>query len=173
VVAISLLPFVPIKAANTSIIAQSRRTAVGLSKMEEQTLLMLCWRAFSRDGSDVDASIFGLRGSEYFGYVPQRTCHLLIIKLTRPKMVDTALTLISRMGQQACDYSCYLSKQPIQLLWEDLTIQLFVWRKCMHKVRLHSFDAQLNDKLIVSGCSTNECMNAYSCYWQPINRFYV
>ena len=76
VVAISSLPFVHIMAANTSVIAWCSRKAVWLSKMQEQQLLTLHWHSFLSDSSDVDASIFGLQGSQYFDYVSQQPCLL-------------------------------------------------------------------------------------------------
>jgi len=44
--------------------------------MEEQNLLMLRCRSVLEDSSDVDVSIFGLKGGQYFGYVSQRPCLL-------------------------------------------------------------------------------------------------
>ena len=57
----------------------------------------------------------------------------LIIGLTRPKIVNTSLMIISRIGQQACPYAFCLYKLQIQSLWKDVTMQLFVCRKCKFK----------------------------------------
>jgi len=76
--------------------------------MQEQKSLTLHWRSFLGDSSDVEASIFGVKGGHYFDYVWQQPCLLLSIRLTRQKFGDTSFVLMSRMGQQACLYPFYL-----------------------------------------------------------------
>jgi len=139
----------------------------------EQKLLTLHWRSFSGDRSDVDASIFGFKGCQYFDYVSQRPCPLLIIRLTRPKIIDAALTRISRMGQRLCHYPLYPEKPPLQSLWKDVTMQRFVYPNSKTKNCWCSVDAKLNNILNVCGCSTIVFKNAYSRYCQPINCFHV
>jgi len=172
-VVILSLPVLPIKAANTSIIAEYHCTAVWVSMMQEQKSLTLRLRSSLEYSSNVDASIFALKGAQYFDYVSQRRCLFLIIRLARPKLVDALLPLISRMGQRVCHYPVCRENPPIQSLSEDVTMQPFVCRRCKIKNCWHSVDAQLNDILTVSGCSTVVCIYVYSRYWQPINRFYV
>jgi len=76
VLVISSLQFLRMKAAKTSIIAWYRRTAVWLSMKQVQKMLTLRWRSFLRDSSDVNASIFGLKGGKYFDYMSQQPCLL-------------------------------------------------------------------------------------------------
>jgi len=89
-----LQEFLPIKAANTSIIAWYRRTAVWLSKMQEQKSLTLHLLSSLGDGSDVDTSVFGPKGGQYFDYVSQQPCRCLIMRLPTQKIIDGSLTLI-------------------------------------------------------------------------------
>jgi len=58
-----------------------------------------------------------------------------IITLSRPKIVDASLMLISMIGQRVCRYPLCLSNLPIQSLWKDVAMQLFVCRKCKTKDR--------------------------------------
>jgi len=69
---------------------------------------MLRWLSFLADSSDVVASICGLKEGQYFDYVSQRPSLFWIIRLTRSKIIDALLTLISGMGQWVCYYHLYL-----------------------------------------------------------------
>jgi len=57
----------------------------------------------------------------------------LIMRLTRPEIVEVSLTLISRIGQWVCQYPFCLYKPPIQSVWKDVTMAAFVCRKCKSK----------------------------------------
>jgi len=160
-------------AANTSDIAQCSRKAVWSSKMQEQKSLMLHWRLFLRECSDVEASMFGLTAGQWSDYVSQWPCLLMNYQTHKTKnrwrIVDPHF--------HDCSSSVSQSFSPIEttnpITWKDLTMEPFVWQKCETKNCWHSVDAQLNDILTVSGCPTTVCENEYSRDWQPINRFYV
>jgi len=76
--------------------------------MQQQKLLTLRWRSFLGDSSDLDASIFALKGGQYFVCVSQQPSLFLIIRLTGPKIDEASLMLISRIGQRACLYPFYV-----------------------------------------------------------------
>jgi len=151
-----MLMFLPIKAANTSVMPNSKQIAIRLLYLQDKKPCTLRWRSFSGGGSEIVAAIFthkggqyfdyrlmsshscwiiqdastksvgptltlilgdscnvgasdfGLKGGGYFDYVSQRPCLFLIIRLTRSKIFDASLTLISRMGQWVCRYLFYL-----------------------------------------------------------------
>ena len=67
-VATSTLTVVPTKEANTSIMGKSRRTGLGLSKMQHPQLLTLCWRSFSEWRCDYVAFCFANKGCQYVDY---------------------------------------------------------------------------------------------------------
>jgi len=98
----------PIEAADTMIIGWWDCIALWLSKMEDQKLFMLFGYSFLGDSSNVVATMFGLEGGQYFDYVSQQPSLFLIIRLTRPRIVDASMTLVSRMGQRVCHYHFYL-----------------------------------------------------------------
>jgi len=53
--------------------------------MQEQTCLTLRWHSVLEDSSDVDASIFGLEGGQYFDYVLQQPCLLFEYQTQKTK----------------------------------------------------------------------------------------
>ena len=172
-VVISSISFLPIKAANTSVIAYSCCSAHWLSWMREQTLLMLRWHQLWGDSSDVIATIFGYKGSQYYDYLSQAAGLFLTIGHTRPKIIDTSLTFISRIGQWAFHFPFYLWIWLIQSLWKNGTMQPFDCQGCKTKNHWCFIDAHINDILTLIGWSTIVCQNVYSRYSQPPYTFYV
>ena len=140
--------------------------------MQEQQSLTLHWCSFVKDSSNVVTSVFGCKGGQYFDHVSQRPSLLLNIRLTRPKIIDASLMLISRSGQQWSHLPYYLYKRPIQWLWMDVTMLPFDCWKCRTKNHWRSDDAHLNDILTVIGCYTIVSKKAWSRYWQPMICFY-
>jgi len=61
--------------------------------MPEHKSLTLRWHLFERDSSDVDVSIFGLEGGQYFDYVLQQPCVLFDYQTHKAKnpwrIIDT------------------------------------------------------------------------------------
>jgi len=141
--------------------------------MQEQTSLKLNWRSFSGHNCDVVASIVGCKGGQYFDYVPHRPSRFVIIRLTRPNIVYSLLTLSSWMGQRACHFAFYPQKRPIQSHWKDVTMQPYRSWRCKTWNRWCSVDTHLNYILTVIGWSPIVCQNGCSHYWQPIYRFCV
>jgi len=121
-VVISSLAFLPTKPANTMFMGSCRCTAIRFSKMQDQKLLMLSWRSFVEGGSDIVTSIFTHKGRQYFDYGLMPLHSTFIIQETRPEIVDAPLTLMSRMGQQACRFPFFLIKMP-----DNFTLEWCNW----------------------------------------------
>jgi hypothetical protein len=100
--------------ANASMIAEYCHTMVWLSRMQEQKLLRHHWRLIVGDISDVVTSIFGCKGGQCNNYVLQRPHLFLSIRLTRPKIIDISLMLISRVVQPVWNFPFCLLKRPIE-----------------------------------------------------------
>ena len=102
----------------------------------------------------------------------------VIITDARPKIVDASLTLIFRMGQEACRMRFYQLRWPLLPLWMDAIMQLC---DCgMGKTVNHwrSIDAHLRailgDMLTVIGCATivRKMYKVYSGSQYSISMYY-
>jgi hypothetical protein len=60
--------------------------------------------------------IFAHKGGQYCHYGLMLSRSLVIIQDARPEMGDAPLTLISRMGQQACRLLFHIDSRPITRL---------------------------------------------------------
>lgn len=101
-VAILSLAFCTIKVANAWIIREYRCRALWLSNIQDQKSFMLHWRSLLEDSTNGDSSIFTYQRSQYYDYVSQPPTILITVRLTKLKVFDNQLTLISRAGQWAC-----------------------------------------------------------------------
>jgi len=68
VVVISPVAFLPLKAADSTIMGQSCRIAVWLSKMQAEKSLTLHWRSLLGGSSDNFTGIVAYKGGQYYDY---------------------------------------------------------------------------------------------------------
>ena len=94
--------FLPTKYGNTSIMCNHYRIGFLLPDIQDQELLTLRWRSFSRWDKDRLAYFFVYKGCQCCCYVSPLQNYFLITTLTRPKIIDVLLTVIFKMGQGAC-----------------------------------------------------------------------
>jgi len=87
--------------------------------------------------------------------------------------IDVALTVIFRMWQRAYYLPILLLRQPIHLLWKDVTMPPIDCRTCKTINRWHSIDAHFNhiETAFVHPIIVRN--HSYTPYWHPILRFYV
>jgi len=133
------LAFLPKKAANIVIMGVCCCTALGLSRMQDQTLLMLRWRSFLRGGSHIITGLCAHKGGQYCDYGLTLSHSPVIIEHARPEIRDTPLTLIAKMGQRTCRLPLYIDSRPITPLFIDVTKQPFDCRQDQTEI----FDAPL------------------------------
>jgi len=113
--------------------------------LQSEKSLPLCWNSFWGDSSDVIASVFPHEGGPYFHYVSQRPSLLWITWLTRPKIIDVLLTLIFRMGQEACRFLFWLYRRPMPHFWMSATNRHSDFPRCQTNKRWRSIDAHFQD----------------------------
>jgi len=83
----------------------------------DQKSLTLHWRWFSAWGFYRVTFSFAYKGCEYIVYGLQHGNWVRNNLLTRPNIVDTALTLIFSIGLLPCEFLFCLSGLPIRWLW--------------------------------------------------------
>jgi len=66
---------------------------------------------------------FAHKGGQYSHYGLMLLRSLVIIRDATQQICDAQLTVISLMGQRACDPSFYIQSRPITSLWIDVTMQ--------------------------------------------------
>jgi len=76
--------------------------ADSITKMQHQKSLTLRWRSFSGWGSGSVAIVSATKGSQYFIYGCSQPIATEVTQDGKPKIFDTRLTLIFRMGQWSC-----------------------------------------------------------------------
>jgi len=100
------LPVLSMKAAYLSFMNVCNQSPCWLTMMQGQTLLTLHWCSFSECGRERVAFSFGFICGLYHIYECLYPISTQITQDARPKIVDTPLTLISRVEQWAC-LSCF------------------------------------------------------------------
>jgi len=78
---------------------------------------MLCWRSFSGWGREHDAIFCELEGSQYLVYEWLQPFATEVTQDAQPKIVDSPLTLIFRMGQWPCGLLFCQKRLPVCWLW--------------------------------------------------------
>ena len=91
--------YLPIKASNSWYIDVCDHSPVGLPKVQEQKLLTLCWRSFSEWGRECVTFSFAYKCSLYLIYKHLHPIATQITQDARPKIIDSPLTLVLRIGQ--------------------------------------------------------------------------
>ena len=86
----------PVQVADQLIMGQRLSVAIRLSKMQDQTFLMLCWYSVLEGGSDNVRSIFGHKGGRYIDYRSMSMPSASSVHDARQEIVDATLTLIFR-----------------------------------------------------------------------------
>jgi len=83
-------------AADALIMGQRRYTALSVSRMQDQKLLMHHWRSFLGGVRDIVTSIFADKGGRWVDYELTPFCSPQIVQDAIPKIVDVPLMLIFR-----------------------------------------------------------------------------
>jgi len=116
-----------------------------LTIMEGQQSLTLHWRSFSWSGREHFTISFAYKGCQDFVYDYVQPITPRITQDTRPRIVDTPLTLIFMMGQGAFWFPFHLYRQPILRLWQFATYRPPDYPGYMTKNCWHSIDAHFQD----------------------------
>jgi len=90
---------------STLVMDSSDRVTFQLQYIHDQKLLTLHWCSFSVWGRERDAIVFDLKGSQYPVYEWLQPIATKVIQDAQPKIVDTPLALIFRMGSDHVVYS--------------------------------------------------------------------
>jgi len=87
--------------------------------------------------------------------------------------IDVALKFIFRMWQWSYHLPIMLLRQPIRLLWKDVTMPPIDCRMCKTVNRWHSIDAHFNhiETAFVHPIIVRN--HSYTPYWHPVLRLYV
>jgi hypothetical protein len=110
---------------------------------------MLHWWSFLEHSSKIVSNIIAHHGGQWCNYGLLPLDSPVTIQDARPKIYDTTLTLMSRMGHGACRLPCSLQRWPMLPLCKDGTMQLF---DCWMGKTVNcwcSIDAYLRDILTV------------------------
>jgi len=95
------LSFLRIKVVNAVVMYKHYKITSRLPDQQDLTSFPICWRSFSRWGREHVAILFAYKGWQHFHYVNSLPNLIFITRLTWPKIVDSLLTLIFKMGQGA------------------------------------------------------------------------
>jgi len=125
------------------IMSVCRCTALELSMMWDQKLLMFCRRSILEGCSDIGTGIFAQKGGQYYDYECMPLHGSRIIHDARPKIVDTPLTLIFRRWLRYCHQHFCLERRPIVWLWEYAVAWPLNYPWCETKNCWRSVDAPL------------------------------
>jgi len=96
------LEYLPMKKADRFIMHHSDQVSYLFPDLQDQTLLMLCWRSFSEWVREHVTFSFAYKGGCYLNYEYLQPIATQIAYYARPKIVDAPLTLIFTIGQGAC-----------------------------------------------------------------------
>ena len=96
--------FLAIKAVNSCVKSSFISAKRWLPNMQDQILLTLHWRSVSWWGNVCVMHCFKWKGCHDIIYELLPHCNTYITQDPTPKIVDTPLTLIFKMGQGACQY---------------------------------------------------------------------
>jgi len=116
-------------AANSSWIEVCNHAPLSLPKLRDLKSLSLIWRWFSRWGRERVTSAFAYTGGQCICYDHLHPMPTLIIQDARPRIVDTPLTLISRMGQGAFVYIFWAQRRPVHQKKKHTTTKCQSFRK--------------------------------------------
>ena len=105
--------YLPIKAANSRYIDVCDHWPFRLPKMQDQQSLTLRWRSLSEWGRECVAFSFAYKGSLSLIYERLHPIATQIAQEVRPKIIDSPLTLIFRMGQGVFLTGFWLWRRPI------------------------------------------------------------
>jgi len=119
--------------------------ALYITIMEGQQSLTLRWRSFSWWGREHSTFSLAYKGSQYFVYDYGQPIAHKITQDTWPRIVNTPLALIFRMGQGSCYYLFCLYDQPILRLWLRATYRPADYPRYMTKNGWRSIDAHYHD----------------------------
>ena len=140
------LSILSIKDGKTSIMCDHNQIVFLLRNLQDWKLLMLHGVWFSRRDTERLTFYFAFKCCQYCCYVEPIQNYFIMTRITRPKIVDTLLTVISKMGQGACCFVFYLSTVATLPLCELHAKSHFYYRTNMTKQRWHSVDAHFRDE---------------------------
>jgi len=163
----------PRKAADCLIMSECRRITFRLSRMQSQTSLMHHWLSFLGSGDECVICLFSYHANQciYFGRRSQ--CSPLNVEYIRLNIIDALMTLILRMGQRAHHLLFQLQRQPIHLLWRDVTMKPLDCWMCKTKNRWRTVDTHIKHIEIAFVCSIFVCNWSHTHYWHPVLRFWI
>ena len=134
-----------------------------LRNMQDQILLTLGWCSVSWWGNLCVLQCFKWNGSHDTVYEFWPHCDTLITQDPTAKIIDTQLTLIFRMGQEACRYYFYLEWQPLPRLWMAATYHHLGYPICTAKNRWCSVDAHFQNGAVIVFCTF--CQERLPVWW--------
>ena len=134
----------PRKAANMLVIDCTNHVTIQLPYLQIQKLLTLHWHSFSGWGREHDAIIFGMEGSQYLVSEWLQPFATEVTQDTQPKINDTQLTHIFRMGQWPYGFLYCQERLPVWWLWIAPTMSRFNYPTYKTKNCWRSIDAHFN-----------------------------
>jgi len=105
-----------IMGANSSFIGVCNQEPFSLPEMQDQKSLTLRWRSFSSWGREHVACSFAYQGCQYCIYVYSLPSCVYITRLAGPKIIDSPLTHMFKIGQGAFCIIFSLYRMPTLLL---------------------------------------------------------
>ena len=103
--------------------------------------MTLRWRSFSGRGREHDGMIYNLKGRQYLVYEWLQPFATEVTQNAQPKIVDSRLTLIFRMGQWPYGLLFCQERLPVCWLWIAQTTSPFNYPTYKTKICWHSVDA--------------------------------
>jgi len=135
------LAYLPREAANSTLIEVCNHAPLRLRKMRDLKSLTLSSRWFARWGRVRVASSSAYKRGQYLHYDYQQSMPALIRQDARPKIIDTLLTLISRMGQGAFVYIVWSQRRQVH----PKKTTMYHRSYCTITSRISEGDDQLNN----------------------------
>jgi len=156
-------------AVNTSVMGTNIRAMPWLHNKHDLILLTLRWHSFSWEGNEAITHCYTWNDGNYFIYksLPQRNTS--ITKDATSNIIDTLLTLIFRMGQEAFRISICPWRQPIQHLWMSATSRHLDdprWKatNCLCSVDTHLQNVAVTMSLLLLPIQAGNAFNIYNHY---------
>jgi len=136
------------KAARTLYMNYSPNARLILAMMQDHQSVTFQWFAFSGWCTESVATVVAPKGGQYLLYGCLQPIACCITQDARPKIIDTPLTLIFRMGQTVCCFCFCHSRQPIPYVWMAATNRHFGYPRCTAKNRWRSVDAHFQNGVV-------------------------
>ena len=116
-----------------------------LPDLRDQISLMPCWCSVSESGREHITFSFAYNSSLYVIYECLWPIAMQINLDAKITIVDALLTLIFRMGQQACHFPIWLYMRPILQLWTSAFNCQSDYPQCKTRNHWHTIDSHFQD----------------------------